>query len=508
MKNLVGCRNSTMKYLLILLGFSVFAQDYPAILNIDTYPWGNVETPNYTPEINEEYTDPNTGALIQRIAPNGASRFSVQYSKIPVYNANDTWMKFVSSFSGNGFVEVANPSNIIHIGVENGGYWSNTNPDLLYVFFRNSNDVSLKAQYFPNPYGSEDLLHDFTETHTDIGLGNNEGTISWDDKYMAITATKRAPYSGSPYEAIIMDLEDTRDNPNQPSNIHSRMDIDNDNIIDWVSISPTGDYFVIAYFDNLELNSWNGNAIVAYDNTRDTPSNYRVVNYTEAHAALGLDIYGEDVYLGYKDGASGCPADCMTEDDDTFLIMSRIRDGETVYKFKDTGADGLARGLYGGYISCTNTNRPGYAYVIENCCSRDNAISKDIISIRLDYDDTNDMQYFLRTNANRIPSREEGLYASISRDGTMFAFNSWWYDSDLESQFPNIAPAWFAKYPQKSLSITELDTELDTKLDVKYFNMLGQRIDVENTLYLSSGIYFIQYSSNGRTFCEKKLINN
>ena len=68
--------------------------------------------------------------------------------------------------------------------------------------------------------------------------------------------------------------------------------------------------------------------------------------------------------------------------------MVRLRDGETVYKFSDTGS---SRGIYGGFITCTNTQREGYAYVIETCCPRNGAISKDVIAIRLDYDDNDEM---------------------------------------------------------------------------------------------------------------------
>jgi len=273
------------------------------------------------------------------------------------------------------------------------------------------------------------------------------------------------------------------------------------NIIDWVSISPTGDYVVIAYFGNYDINPFNGRSIVAYDNTQGTPTNMRVVNLTESHAALGLDfngegVNGEDVYIGIKDGSTNCPNDCMEEDDDTFLIMSRLRDGLTVYKFRDTGSDGLNRGYYGGYVTTTNYDRQGYAYVLESCCFRDNSISSDIIAIRLDYDDNDEMEYFFRMNSNRIDGRGTG-YMTVAPNGYEFVFNSYWYSQTLENQHA-LAPAWYAKYPQETLSIEEVE-QLEIPLNFEYYNLLGQYLGT--TKPKIKGIYI------EKSFYENKILS-
>ena len=478
------------KKLTIILALTIwmgYSQSYPESVEIDPYLWGDINAPTSLPEVNELYIDPVSGMEIQRIAPDNTTNFTNRYSKIPAFNRSGEWIKQNSS-NGTAFIEVANLENIIYRGVNGGGYWSNSldRPNDLYVLFRYSNDLALKSQTFPNPYGSETLLHDFTDTHIDIGFGMNEGLISNDDRWMVINAVKN---DGTP-ELIVMDLDDCRENPNQPSNIWSRMSIEDngEQIIDWVTISPLGNYVVIGYFGEYNINPFNGNAIVRWDNTPITPTGKMVVNYTESHASLGVDVNGEEVYIGFKDGESGCPADCMGEDDNTFLMMSRLRDGETVYKFRDTGSDGLSRGLYGGYVTTTNLDRLGYAYIIETCCSRDGAVTKDIIGIRLDYDEVDEMEYYFRSNANRLSgtSSLSAPYTSVSPNGLEFVFNSYWHSDELMSQYQN-APSWYAKYPQMTLNVPEVVEHHPVPDSVEYFTMLGQKLG--NKRPVKQGIY-------------------
>lgn len=464
-----------MRRLLLIVGllFTLYIYpQFPVTSTIDTYLWGDINPPTSTPDVEEEVVTSN-GTIIKRIAPSNIDRYTNRYSKLPAFNRNGTIIKQISSGGGTAFYEVSTGITR-YIGVDGGGRWANstTDPNLLYVTFRYSNDLSIKMQRYPDPYGSETLLHDFTDTHTQINIGMNEGDCDWDDKYMPIAAQK----NDGTYELVVLDLDDAKANPNQPSNIYSRMPLlDGGNtIIDWVSISPTGDYVVIAYFGNYDLNSFNGNAIVAYDNTAGSPTNMRVVNLTESHAALGIDVFGEDVYMGIKDGASDCPQDCLGQDDDTFLIMSRLRDGETVYKFRDTGDDGLNRGYYGGYITTTNFDRQGYAYVIEGCCARDDAPSNDMFAIRLDYDDIDEMEYFFRMNSNRVDGTGWN-YATVAPNGYEFVFNSYWYSDILMSQH-SFAPSWYAKYEGGTLTVTNQATNQATVLEVEYYNMLGQKL--------------------------------
>lgn len=444
---------------------------YPPSVDIDNFDFDNWNPSTLNP-ITEGFTttdDIGGQSTLTLLAPDNQDRFKGYYSKHTVFNADDTMMKFRAD-SGTALVPVAdagNPNAITYLGVENRGYWSNVDPELLYVIFNyTGSDVAVKAQTTSTSYGNETLLHDFTSTHDEISFGFNEGNISLGDLYVAVTAEKKAGYSGLKNEVIILDLQDCLANPNQASNIHSRMDIidDGSNEIDWVSMSQTGDYVVIAYSDNTTINPINGNAIEVYDNTPTAPSNGTVVYLGESHADLGIDVNGEDVYVGFKNGSCSENGNtnqggCMGYDNDTFLVMVRLRDGETVFKFSHTDNQGYGnRGIYGGYVSCRNTKRPGWAYVTEDCCQRDGAPSTDVFAIPLNYDvNDNTMEYYGRTYAERNfdggnGPRNDSAQAVPSRYGNMISFDSFFSNQGLfnlhEDSGNSEGPAWLLEYPQ------------------------------------------------------------
>jgi len=449
---------------------------YPTPIDADTFDFG-LWTPSTLTPITQGTTtvDPNSGAVLTSLAPDGQSEFHGTYSKHDVFNADDTYMKFKAS-GGTAIVEVANKTNIIYMGVDGGGYWSNLDPNMLYVIWNYENtDVALKTQMIGDAYGSETTIHDFTATHRDISLGYAEGAISANDEYVAIIGRKKAGYSGLEYEAIVIDLQDALLNPNQASNIHSRMDIRDNTILDWVSVSQTGDYIVEAIFNDTNAttgNPVNGSLIKVYHNTTGAPTltaNSTInsagnavagaIYMNESHADLGVDVDGNDCYVGFKSGSCGIDGKtneggCMGNDNNTFMAVVRLSDGLTQYKFSHTDNQAYGnRGFYGGYVSCRNTKRPGYAYITEDCCQRDGCPSTDIFTIKLDYTANNDIEYFCRTFAERFFSgRDDSAQGVPSKYGDKVSFDSYFSNAAFLTLHPNNAaaqgPAWIAEYPQ------------------------------------------------------------
>lgn len=460
---------------------------YPPEIDVDEFDWGVYDTAGLptviTPGsvfIDASHQTPTDsgdrgGGEIMCLADESKRKFQTFYPRHCVFNADDTWMKFQSADSwdsnqnkyiggAQAFVPVAtagDPNTYFYTGVDGGGFWSNVDPNKLYVLINNDSGASnLRIQTLGVPYtGNEPIIHTFTPQYDDVGWGMNEGNMSWDDRFMAFNCTRVS--DGQPI-AVILDIQDCLQNPNGPNNIWSTMEIADDggSLIDWISVSPSGDYFIIAYFGSYTLNPISGNAIIVYDNTQGSPSLKTDISKTnsngdivlgcavlqESHSALAIDQDGNDVWVGYKRN-QGCNADgeeaqggCMEYDESTFVIMARFLDGAVKYLFSDTGNP---RGYYTGYISSCNTKRPGWAYLSEGGRTTSGVASTDVFALKLSWDDIlspdgNIMQYFGRSYAeeNFNPTSIDGspnfdTQGTANRSGTMVVFDSYFLDNYL-----------------------------------------------------------------------------
>ena len=394
-------------------------KDYPPTEDINDFDWGDFNPPTSTPAYLQEVVDEIRGyCSITRIADPDQSRFDINYAKHAVFNADDTIMKFPTS-NGTAYINVDNLDDIKYQGTPWGGFWSNTESDILYGIYKD--DVA----FYRLHHSLDELyyLHDFSDTHTDIDLGYNEGNIDINDRFVCLIASKK---SGG-RELIILDIQDAIANPNKESNIWSRIDMP-DGSLDWASISQSGDYIVL---------DWNnGQGMYVYDNTQGTPSNYRKFYDSTQHADLGIDDEGDDVWVAYQGDDIGS--------DGTYLVMVRLSDGKTRNLFEDT--TGAKQGVWGGHISCRNTQRPGWAYLSESCCAGDSdgRMSNDVVAIKLSWEG-NDMQYFFRAYNERVSGRDSSSFACPNRKGDMVAFRSYYYSQELRNQYTSSAPAWLGK---------------------------------------------------------------
>lgn len=485
---------------------------YPPQINVQDMEWGryipyneivpaqpqNISIGTVVDQSNVDVSGTrSTLATTTFLADPNETEFHGVYSKKHTFNADDTKMKFKTS---NGLCIVPmssvgqpNPeTSYDYISVEGGGFWTATDPDLLFVVFNYTNtDVAFKEQTLTTPYGSETTLYDFTATHDKISYGNNEGRGSNDDRFIPLICKKKAGYTGSQYELIVLDIFDCRANPGGPNNIWSTMDVRDDNVVDWFSVSQTGMYIVEAVFNDTSPttgNPANGNLIIVYENTQGSPTLTTnstlnsagnpiagAIYMNQSHADLGIDIDGDDCYFGLKSGS--CSSDnqpdvggCMGGDNDTFMVLVKLSTGQTQYKYSSAvDANSFGKnGFYGGYVSTCNLLRPGWAYVTEDCCMEygtpgqlgdsSGRASGDLFAIKLDYTNDNIMEYYGRSFVERqwgplnYPTNSTSPQGCVSRNGTMITFDSWFSNAGLLADYPmnssEQGPAWLLQYPQ------------------------------------------------------------
>jgi hypothetical protein len=487
---------------------------YPPEIDVADFNWGldtqYPVTPGAVSVINEGDTflsnviEPNirmtngipTNAEYTFISPTSTdtNRFAGWYSKHQVFNADDTIIKQRSADAAGSsgsrktvFVPVAtknDPNTFVYTNSIPFNKWSNVTPNRLFSLSNSDQSFRMWDIDILTPTYTDTVLFDFTSEYTGMSW-NNESNMSAADTYVTLVGSR---ISDGQAVAVTLDVQDCIANPNQPSNVWSVLEIEatGDPIIDWVSPSQTGLYIVVAYFGDFTRNPKTGNSIIVYDNTGNnlgtgvpTITANSMLNsdgipvpgcvyLNESHADLGVDIFDEDVYVGFKNNGyysnqgSGPYVDCVSDgetdiggcmgyDNNTFMVMVRLRDGLTVYKFSDPFPP--TRGFYGGYVSCRNTSRPGWAYITEDCCARDNAPSTDLFTIKLDY--TSDiMEYYGRSYSDRNWSSPGGTLNTsaqgcASRDGTMIQFQSYFNNTGIYANhavFDGNGPTWILEY--------------------------------------------------------------
>ena len=452
-----------MRYLFLLISFSLFGQDFPQEVSTNGFDYGAFNPPTYLPSPLEEIVTSNS-TILKRLAPSDVERYTIRYAKHPVWNADSNTLIILTS-NGTTFYNIeTDVSTIRDLGFK--GYWSRTDADLLYGY-TNSNRIFWQHNFQTN---TTSAVYDFTNTHSKIEMGLNEGNIDKNDRFVALNCIKL----GGGEELIILDIE--------TQSIHSQMDITTSGL-DWVSISQNGDHIVFLYNQS---GSGSSQGVEVYDNTQGTPSNPRhIYNFTE-HSDLAVDSNGEDVLFMIKDGSE------LGDDGNTYMVMIRLSDG--FIKYKNVGS-----AIYGCHISARG--REGWVTISETCCAvgSSNRPANDVYKLKLDYSDDSLMEYWFRAYNNRtFDGSESDAFAVPSQDGTKVAFRSYWYSDVLKEQHPNYAPLWLASYPQQTLSIPTVE-QVEIPLSYEYYNLLGQYLGTNKPK--AQGVYI------EKSFYENKILS-
>ncbi|MFD2824783.1 hypothetical protein ACFS5M_13960 [Lacinutrix iliipiscaria] len=377
---------------------------YPDQVNASSYNWGTLNPPAPSSNLGylQEIPDEKTGAVIRRLAPDNTI-FTVKYAKNTAYNSNGKLIK-ASSANGTAIIDAESGDFLYYVQAPNFGNWSNTNPDLMYGITNGTNQwKELKVST-----NTTKVIRTFTG-YSNLSIGEGEGRISLDDKYVVLIG-----YKSSKKYLIVYNIKDDV--------IEGEQEINASGDLDWATITPSGEYVVLSWRPEGTSET---QGLKAYN--RDF-SNYRHLYWITAHADIGTDFEGNDVYLSVPGQSS------------ITMAMVRIHDGLVVESNKIK--------ISCGHISTANTKRPGYAYVSESC-SPSSGISTDVFTVKLDYQfNFEKVEPFGKTYAIGVSGTTSSPMFCPNRTGTEGVFNSYMNNDRYKSMYSGYAPIHQLKIPQ------------------------------------------------------------
>ena len=323
----------TTLFLVLAYNTNVQAQDYPEQILLSNVDYESYQAPSETlPEYLEPFTEDLSGSTITRISDKNvfgttSIRIRHNYAKDQTWNANGTLIKLAgypaAILDGETF------EFLFWRDIPSYGRWSNTEPNYMYGTPGNQ---FVKFNVLTN---TRQTLRVFSQ-YSSLDFGYGEGNQSNDDRFVGLIGQ-----NGGDRTLIVYDI--LNDQIVGTKNIGSNGDLD------WFSVSQSGNFAVVSWRTD---GSGPTQGLKSYDITM---TNERHIYNTTAHGDLGIDANGNDVMVAYE-GESGW-------NQGSYVYSARLDGGGVTPLFQYPG------GIWGGHISCRNTNRPGWAYVSEQCCT-------------------------------------------------------------------------------------------------------------------------------------------
>ncbi|MBU2938614.1 T9SS type A sorting domain-containing protein [Lacinutrix sp. C3R15] len=477
------------------------AQNYPEQVLLSTVNYDSYEAPTGAfPDYLESFTEDLSGSTITRISDKnvfGTSSIRVRHN----YAKDQTWNSDGSLIKLAGYPAAILDGETFDFlywrDIPSYGRWANTEPNYMYGTPGNQ---FVKFNVLNN---TRVTLRTFSD-YSSLDFGYGEGNQSNDDRYVGLIGQ-----NGSDRTLIVYDIQEDQ--------IVGTKNIGSSGDLDWFSVSQLGNFAVV---------SWRTDGSGATAGLKSYDLNFqneRHIYDITAHGDLGIDAYGNDVMVAYEgpDGWSN----------DSYVYCARL-DGQGITPlFQYPG------GIWGGHISCRNTDRPGWAYVSEQCCTSHDVASREIFAIKLD--DSGIIERYTKHNNDVSPGNGHSTMAVPNRDGTKILFASNWDDSSI-MQDAN-PPAWVLEYPQSLLSTNDNEIEETSNVlsvfpnptnnvvtvkvsgqnntvsaiqlhDVLGRTLINNIVDNENTLTVDlssypTGIYLLSVNINGKKET-KKIIRN
>ncbi|MDX1277200.1 T9SS type A sorting domain-containing protein [Oceanihabitans sediminis] len=461
-------RSLTRAFLFTFLTFSlnVKAQNYPEQILLSTVNYQPYQSPSGSlPGYLEPFTENLSGSTITRISDKDvfgttSQKIRHNYAKDQTWNSDGTLIKLAgypaAILDGETF------EFLYWRDIPSYGRWANTEPNYMYGTPGNN---FVKFNVLTN---TKVTLRSFDE-YDSIDFGFGEGNQSNDDKYVGIIGK-----NGSNRTLVVYNIHDDV--------IEGTKDIGSSGDLDWFSVSQSGNFAVAMWRAE---GSGPTQGVKSYDINMQ---NERHIHNVTEHADLGIDTNGNDVLVSYQ-GASGW-------DQGSYIYSARLDGGGVTNLFEYPG------GIWGGHISCRNTDRPGWAYISEQCCTDHDVASREIFAIKLD--GSGIIERYTKHHNDVSPGNGHSTMAVPNRDGTKILFASNWDDSSIKSD-PN-PPAWILEYPQESLSVTE--NEVTTENTVKVYpnpvtDVVNIKLSGQNTTLATLQLHDIL----GRMLVNKKIEN-
>ena len=264
-------------------------------------------------------------------------------------------------------------------------YWNSAGPSFL--------EYNSGSNTFTRTFNSLDAPGNLLPTSED-------GGPSWDDRLWAFQGKK----SGTGNWVILYNRIDN----SIVAEFDSGVNVEGG----WVSVSPKGNYLIVArqpssgqrFLDIYAINT----SSVTYLNRH---------NVMFGHADLGISMQGNEVMV-YRDNG---------------LKMMRLDNGEVTSLIGDSTTNGW---FSVGHVSCKNVQQPGWAYVNSNETATYSGLTnstirklsyRKIIGVKLDENSTGDGSTIFREyGILSTPSPDNQGYTTPSPDGRMLASNKYY----------------------------------------------------------------------------------
>lgn len=299
--------------------------------------------------------------------------------------------------------------------------WSNKDPNKTYGTYANTNKF-VSCNMATNAYTT---LHTFTE-YDSISIGEGEGNLSKNDRYIALQAKK-----GSNTYMLVYDI---------PNDIV----VSTRNLAGlWpnsISMSQSGNYVVV---------DWDG--VGTQRNTGlevfDSNLNFRrqISTYTN-HGDIGYDTSGNEVYV------------MRSNDWNAGIVSIRLDNG--VQKSVLGGTDAYRLGSnWSNHISCRNIRRPGWCYYSDAEPSSESASMafQEVIAIKLDGSQT--VERFAHQYSSDNMSYGAYPMAVPNRDGSKVLWASEWKGGSNVPVY-----SYVAEMPVKNLALLNRGTQRYSRL--------------------------------------------
>ncbi|WP_223034481.1 T9SS type A sorting domain-containing protein [Hanstruepera marina] len=406
--------------LLLFLCFisSVKGQNYPPEVLLSDIEYQDYQLPTGgLPEYLEPITESLSGSNITRISDRDvfgttSQRLRHNYALDQTWNSDGTLIKLAGYPAA--ILDAETFEFLYWSNIPSYGRWSNTQPHIIY-----GTSVDKFVAHDVNT-NSRTTLRTFSEyQRVDFGFGKS--TQDNNDRYVGLIGI----LGNGDRVLIVYDI--LNDNIVGTKNVGSQGDLA------WFSVSQLGQYAVI---------SWRNDGTGATQGIKsynlDFTNEQHLYNTTE-HGDLGVDQNGNEVFVSYG-GQSQWDADYS-------LFMVRLDGGGVTNLFPYVNN----RGIWGGHISCRNVNRPGWAYVSEQCCTTNPVAPREIFAIKLD--DSGTIERYAKHHNDVSPGGlGHSAQAVPNRNGTKILFASNWNDSSIMND-PN-PPAYVLEYPQGNVGMT------------------------------------------------------
>jgi len=427
----------------ILTCFPLFALEYPPDYTFVEVPDPlSGDNPTYplipmdVPVIGESFYDLRFGTILTRVTEINGINGRHEYSRFDPFNANQSMVVllpendwFVYRTQSMLYNQSSNLVMVLHGMAE--PRWAPNDPNLIWCL-QEFRIITVNVQT-----GQETIIKDFSQDPT-IGpiitaepdvyriTTKDEGESSMDKRFWAFMLQGYNAPDGDPYRPRYIFTWDS-----QQDNVLGVYPIPlSEAAIDWVGVSPKGNWVLIGGLD------YNGGNLVGLTMANKELTQFHRLDYTTAHSDVGLDIEGNEVIVMQNtrtDYIDLLPIDLNTE---PILEPGGSYEGTNRTPlirlfYADWSPIGLNSGVH---ISC---NFPGYCVVstnIEPSVPEQNWLDRTITLVKLDQ--TQPRVFYLAKVYNTTGAYWEETHATITNDGSKVVWvSNWGQDVGQEKVF-------------------------------------------------------------------------